>query len=81
MKYYKIRNKKTGLFKSGGYYGKWTPAGKMWKASAIRNAMQMYYQYPSTTLDIKEWEVVECECKVEEVAVFDFDSFFKKKHV
>lgn len=70
MKLYKIRNKKTGLYSSGGYSLRWTKIGKVWRTlGPLKNHLQggAATAYDRLGDDV---EVVEIEMK--EVGTLDF---------
>ena len=79
MKYYRVRDKRTGLFKGPGYYGKFSKEGKVWNQKTIRNSMTSFFQYPNHPklsydhLEVVEYELVEKES-------FDFTKFYNKTH-
>lgn len=55
--YYKIRNKKTGLFREGGMFAKWTKHGKEWTCIGhLKNHLSLF---PANKIDWDNWEVVE----------------------
>jgi hypothetical protein len=59
MKVYKVRDKQTGLFSTGGCYPKFTKKGKTWKAlNHVRTHLTLYrtcHKVPAS------WEIVEYE--------------------
>tara|TARA_Y100000296_G_C4951946_1_gene146651 strand:- start:61 stop:318 length:258 start_codon:yes stop_codon:yes gene_type:complete len=58
---YKIRDKRTGLFSSGGYYPYWDKYGKIWKQEAhVKSHLTMYTNcfYGRKVLEIENWEIV-----------------------
>jgi len=70
MKVYKIRDKKTGLFSTGGQNPKWTRNGKAWSSegslkSHLTQHVQGVYDYNlrsyRTVKVPKNWEIVEYE--------------------
>jgi len=61
---YKIRDKETKLFSTGGYCPEWTKKGKSWKTLAQVQAHLKLFQrgYPAAKRLIKiplSWEIVE----------------------
>jgi hypothetical protein len=55
--YYKIRDKRTGKFRSGGMFGKWDDRGKEWDGVGyVKNHLN---QFPGSTIDWENWELVE----------------------
>lgn len=67
MKFYKIRNKRTGLFRGAGGEPKWNKSGKTFDTlgklrSMITNCMQRN-KYARTIIknDFSEWEIIEYE--------------------
>lgn len=72
MKIYKIRNKETGLFSSGGSYAEWQTAGKTWKSLPnLKSHLSMYnYRYALESVqtfyngsEVVEFELVEVDAK------------------
>lgn len=55
--YYMIKNKKTGLFSSGGSYPKWGEKGKMWKQR--NHATAHISQFVTAKHRFKEYENAE----------------------
>jgi hypothetical protein len=74
MKYYKIRDKKTGLFKGPGDFPSWSTTGKVWNQRTIRSAMNISSY---SNKQWKNWEVVEYE--MNETGVFDAETFYERK--
>ena len=63
MIYYKIRNKKTGLFHKGGTYEAWSKSGKTWDTlGKLRAMLTTTFKY-SCNKDLSNWEVIEYEVK------------------
>lgn len=68
MNFYKIRNKRTGLYRCAGGEPKWSKSGKTFDTlgklrSMITNCMQ-HNKYATRTIfknDFSEWEVIEYE--------------------
>jgi hypothetical protein len=66
MKIYKIRDKKTKLYSTGGYGAGFNESGKTWKsAKDAVLAIKLYCrgQYPGEKKKTPEWEVVEFDIK------------------
>lgn len=62
MIYYKIRNKKTGLFSKGGEDPSWNTVGKVWsKLGHLRLHITSVMQYEWQRPDFDNWEVIEYE--------------------
>lgn len=63
MKNYKIRNKKTGLFKGVGYYGGWNKNGKTWSSwAALKGHIALYNDLRTGKPKIDpDWEILEYE--------------------
>ena len=61
---YKIRHKKTGLWKIGGFYGGWNKNGKSWLTrGALNGHLAMLRDYKSKELPAgtEDWEIVKFE--------------------
>src|SRR6266403_3016544 len=56
--FYKIRNKKTGLFSKGGSWPRWSKLGKVWHS---KGALSNHLAFVSTSADYKDAEIIECE--------------------
>lgn len=66
MKLYKIRNRATGLWSSGGMNPRWTKKGKTWATMAhvkshLRNFEDNYGTYAYRRQSINDWDIVEFE--------------------
>lgn len=64
MKLYKIRNKETGLYSTGGSIPRWTKVGKSWNNLAHLNShLTAYYSRPYhaeyNNSEVVEFEVTE----------------------
>jgi hypothetical protein len=64
MIYYKIRNRKTGLFHKGGVYEVWSKEGKTWTTlGKLRSMLTM--NSPDDAgyggKDMTDWEIIEYE--------------------
>ncbi len=55
--FYKLRDRKTGLFREGGMWAKWTKRGKEW--STIGHLKNHLGQFPANKIDWDNWEIVE----------------------
>jgi hypothetical protein len=55
--YYKLRDRQNGLFREGGYWGKWTRRGKEW--ATIGHLKQALNHVPADKIDWDNWEVVQ----------------------
>lgn len=55
--FYKVRDRKTGLFRTSGLWAKWTKDGHTW--SSIGHVKQHFSQFPADKIDWDNWEVVE----------------------
>lgn len=59
---YKIRNKDTGLFSTGGYYNSWSTKGKAWASvGALKGHLAMFTERSQPTAfaeRTKNWEVL-----------------------
>jgi hypothetical protein len=72
MKIFKIRNKVTGLYSTGGCSPRWTKKGKIWTTighlkSHIRQLVGRKWSLPLK--DIANWELVELEVIEQENSV------------
>ncbi len=74
MKVYKVRDRETGLFSTGGTYPSWTKNGKAWPSrGALKSHLTMWADmgYKKTPKAIPEsWEVVEFVFNLDESTVF-----------
>lgn len=62
MIYYKIRNKRTGLYHKGGSYNVWNKSGKTWDTlGKLRAMLTMTLNNEYRSSDISDWEVIEFE--------------------
>lgn len=62
--YYKIKNKKTGLYKTGGSWNKWSRDGKLWTAlGQIRAHLTMNLNGRIIHDALENWEVIEYEVR------------------
>lgn len=73
LKVYKVRDKDTGLYSSGGSKPKWSKKGKTWgNKGAVTNHLNMFCN--SWSEDVKdlpeEWEIVEMIIKEEDVTTW-----------
>ena len=55
--FYKIRDKRTGLFKEGGHWPRWSKKGKEW--TSVGHVKQHLSQFPANKIDWDNWEMVE----------------------
>ena len=55
---FKIRDRETGLYSTGGYHPRWTKAGKVWRGSgALRN--HLWLAKSRRMPGVLSWEVIE----------------------
>lgn len=66
MKNYKIRNKKTGLFKCAGWFSRWSKTGKTWQSmAALKGHLRRTGPKPDNGhwgtyyLSDPDWEILE----------------------
>ena len=76
MVFYKIRDKKTGLYSTGGSMPGWNRQGKCWSGigyakSSITSYRYYRRHYPTTADPTLDGEIVRFECVEVETAVFD----------
>lgn len=55
--FWKVRDKKTGLFREGGMFGGWSKFGKAW--TSIGHVKNHFNQFPADKIDWENWELVE----------------------
>lgn len=82
MRMFKVRNKKTGLFSTGGSWPGWKKAaGKIWSDKTIRGHLSMFFKADRDKYhsDPSDWEVVEYEMK--EVVAWPAELYYKKDHM
>lgn len=61
MKIYKIRDKQTGLFSTGGLYPKWSKIGKVWKTQGNLKSHLNMLQECGFLSQYNNTEVIELE--------------------
>ena len=60
---FKIRDRETGLYSTGGYHPRWTKAGKVWRGSgALRNHLSLAKSRRMPGM--LSWEVIELSLSV-----------------
>jgi len=64
MEYYKIRNKKTGLFSSGGSSISWKKVGKMWPIGQLKLHLTMVGKNREGFSVYEDCEVVLCTMSI-----------------
>jgi len=67
-KIYKIRSKKTGLWKRAGFYGGWNENGKAWSSwAALKGHISLYNDWKTGKPEINpDWEILEYDITVSE---------------
>lgn len=76
--FYKIRNKRTGLFSKGGNTPLWNKTGKTWQTlGLLRSHITLALEYPHNKLN--EWEVIPLE--VVEQAPLPLDQILSEKQL
>lgn len=81
---YKVRNKKTGLFSTGGTSPKWKPIGKIWTSlSAVKIHLSQFktwswekQKYVKDGLVSEDWEILEFDLSL--VRTVDARKFVEK---
>lgn len=81
---YKIRNKKTGLFSTGGMDPKWKPKGKIWVSiGAVKIHLSQFKKWDCETyrsvkdgLVSEDWEVL--EFNIDPTRIIDAREFVKE---
>ena len=78
---YKIRNKKTGKFSSGGYCPSWDDVGKSYSSlKSVIAHIKLYmrgYSQEEKMPKPDSWEVVELEIKPIEISKIDIKDLMK----
>lgn len=71
--YYKLRDRKTGLFREGGMWAKWTTKGKRWSSPGMLK--QHLNQFPVSKIDWDNWEIVEYQYQPIETSAKELKHF------
>lgn len=63
-KHYKIRNRNTGLYSTGGLHPSWTKMGKTWASlRTLRSHLSQHIGNEWRQTDTSTWQVVEIEIR------------------
>lgn len=84
MKVYRIRDKETGLFSTGGAHPKWSTKGKLWRSAGnLRSHLTTVLEYKGyekkAQIVPENWEVIEYELTETQISIYSAPEFHENK--